>query len=181
MSTFRSQFFLAIANLGLMLTTPAFGQSQATIPGNTLQSVPSGIGANPNAMNQAWQTPLMAAASKSDEKAVKDFIARKANVNAASEFGMTALMYAQGLPVVRLLLRAGASVNEKDVTGKTALYYAVQQADPDVVRALIKAGANVNAQDDKGMSALQLAKRHCTLRTFQIRVFVMPTTAEFKG
>jgi ankyrin repeat protein len=109
-------------------------------------------------MNQAWQTPLMAAASKGDERAVKDFIARKANVNAASEYGMTALMYAQGLPVVRLLLGAGASVREKDVTGKTALHYGVQRADPGVVRALIRAGANVNAQDNKGMSPLQVAK-----------------------
>lgn len=154
----RYQLFLAITNLGLVLSIPAVGQSPARIPGSTPQSVPSGIGTDPNAMNQAWQTPLMAAASKGDETAVKDLVSRKANVNAASEFGMTALMYAQGLPIVKLLLRAGASVKDKDITGKTALYYAVQRADPDVVGALIKAGANINAKDDKGMSALQLAK-----------------------
>jgi ankyrin repeat protein len=113
---------------------------------------------DPSAMNEAWQTALMAAAYDSDEKLVKDLIDRKANVNVGSRLGMTALMYARGLPVVRLLLSAGASVKDKDITGKTALYWATQQADPDVVRVLIEAGACVNAKDDKGMSALQLAK-----------------------
>jgi hypothetical protein len=113
---------------------------------------------DPNAMNEEWQTPLMAAASNSDEKLVKDLIERKANVNVGSRSGMTALMYARGLPTVKLLLGAGASVNDKDITGKTALYYAAQQADPDVVQALIKAGANVNAKDDRGISAYQLAR-----------------------
>jgi ankyrin repeat protein len=112
---------------------------------------------DPNAVNEWWQTALMAAASISDEKRVKDLIERKANVNAASRVGMTALMYANGIPVVKLLLGAGASVKDKDFSGKTALYYATQRADPEVVRALIEAGADVNARDDKGRSALQLA------------------------
>jgi ankyrin repeat protein len=70
-----------------------------------------------NAMNEGWQTALMAAAFDSDEKLVKDLIERKANVNVGSRFGKTALMYARGLPVLKLLLGAGASVNDKDITG----------------------------------------------------------------
>lgn len=78
-------------------------------------------------------------------------------VQMINKVGMTDLMYADSIPAVELLLGAGASVNDKDSSGKTALYYATQRADPEVVRALIAAGADVNARDDKGRSALQLA------------------------
>ena len=156
--------FLAIAILGIMMTNIVFGQSHPTVPGDTLQSV-RGV-KDPNAMNESWQMPLMAAASDANEKVVKDLIDRKANVNAASMFGMTPLMYANGLPVVKLLLSAGASVKDKDLTGRTALHYAAQQADPDVVRALIKAGASVNARDDKDMSPLDLARLELRSQNF---------------
>lgn len=157
-------YLLVITAFGLMLTVAALGQSHPTVRGDTLESV-RGV-TDPNAMNDGWQTPLMAAAFDSNEKLVKDLINRKANVNVGSRFGMTALMYARGLPVVKLLLNAGASVKDKDITGKTALYWAAQQADPEVVRALIEAGADVNAKDDKGMSALQLAKMELLNKNF---------------
>jgi len=156
MTDSRCPLFLAITTVVLTLAILAFGQSRPTVPGHDLQSV-AGL-RDPNAMNEEWQTPLMAAAFDADEKAVKELIDRKANVNAACRFGMTPLMYARGLPVVKLLLSAGASVKDKDLTGRTALHFATQQADPDVVRTLIRAGANVTAKDDKGMSALELAK-----------------------
>jgi hypothetical protein len=151
----RCPVLLTVATLGLLLTIPALGQSRPTVPGNTLESM-RGV-TDPNALNEAWQTALMAAASNSDEKLVKELIERKANVNVASRFGMTALMYARGLPAVKLLLGAGASVKDKDLSGRTALHYATQRADPEVVRVLIEAGADVSAKDDKGMTARQLA------------------------
>jgi ankyrin repeat protein len=151
----RCPALLSITVLGLLLALPAHGQSYTTVPGKTLVSM-MGV-ADPNAVNEWYQTALMAAASISDEKRVKDLIERKANVNAASKVGMTALMYANNIPIVKLLLGAGASVKDKDFSGKTALYYATQRADPEVVRTLIEAGADVNARDDKGRSALQLA------------------------
>jgi ankyrin repeat protein len=146
---------LPVVTLGLLLTISALGQAHTTVQGNTLESMMGQT--NPNAMNQAWQTALMAAAFNSDEKLVKELIERKANVNIGSKFGMTALMYASGLPVVKLLLRAGALVNDKNLSGRTALHYATQRADAEVVGALIDAGADVNAKDDNGMTALQIA------------------------
>ena len=151
----RCPVLLTIATLGLLLTIPAPGQSHPTVPGNTLESM-RGI-RDPNALNEAWQTALMAAAFNSDEKLVKDLIEHKANVNVASRFGITALMYARGISTAKLLLGAGASVKDKDLSGRTALHYATQRADPDVVRVLIEASADVNAKDDKGMTSLQLA------------------------
>lgn len=115
-------------------------------------------GANPDAVNKNWQTPLMAAACCGDEKLVKLFIDHKANLNIGNRFGMTALMYARSFAKVRMLIAAGASVNDKNITGETALYYSTQRADPDAVKALIEAGANVNAKNDKNMSPLHLAQ-----------------------
>lgn len=115
-------------------------------------------GASADALNKNWQTPLMAAACFGDEKLVKLLIDHKANVNIGNRFGMTALMYARSFAKVRMLIAAGASVNDKNITGETALYYSTQRADPDAVKALIEAGANVNAKNDKNMSALHLAR-----------------------
>lgn len=115
-------------------------------------------GANPDALNKNWQTPLMAAACFGDEKLVKLFIDHKANVNIGNKFGMTALMYSRSTAKVEMLIAAGASVNDKDMSGKTALYYSTTRNDPDAVKAVIAAGANVNAKDNKGRTALDLAK-----------------------
>ncbi len=115
-------------------------------------------GANPDALNKNWQTPLMAAACFGDEELVKLFIDHKANVNIGNKFGMTALMYARSFAKVRMLIAAGASVNDKEISGKTALYYATARNDPDAVKAEVEAGADVNAKDNKGMTALGLAK-----------------------
>ena len=115
-------------------------------------------GADPNALNKNWQTPLMAAAFLGDEKLVNLFVKHKANVNIGNKFGMTALMYARGAAALRLLIAAGASINDRNITGETALYYATQRANPDEVMALIEAGASVNAKNDKNMSPLHLAQ-----------------------
>jgi ankyrin repeat protein len=114
-------------------------------------------GADPNAMDNDWTTPLMAAAFSGDERILKVLLDHKANPNIGTRGGMTALIWARGVPAVKLLLSSGAYVNDKDVTGKTALYYATQRADQDVVKALIEGGANVNLKDDKETSALHLA------------------------
>jgi ankyrin repeat protein len=115
-------------------------------------------GASPDALNKNWQTPLMAAACFGDEKLIKLFIDYKANVNIGNRFGMTALMYARSFVKVRMLIAAGASVNDRNTTGETALYYSTQRADPDAVKVLIEAGANVNAKNDKNISPLHLAQ-----------------------
>lgn len=96
MTDLRCPVLLTITTVGLLLVIPAVGQSHPNVPGNTLESL-RGV-RDPNALNEGWQTPLMAAAFNSDEKLVKDLIERKANVNVASRFGITALMYARGLP-----------------------------------------------------------------------------------
>lgn len=60
--------------------------------------------------------------------------------------------------VVELLLKAGATVDAKDVDGTTALMAAAARGHLPIVRSLITIGkANVNAQNDDGHSALMFA------------------------
>jgi ankyrin repeat protein len=115
-------------------------------------------GADPNATDKNWETPLMAAVFTTNEKVVTVLLDHKANVNAADKFGLTPLMDARGVPVVKLLLAAGASIREKDLDGRTALHHAAWQGDPDVVKTLIAAGADVNAKNNKKQSPLDLAR-----------------------
>ena len=61
------------------------------------------------------------------------------------------------IPVVKLLLQMGASVNQPDIQGKTPLMCAVERQNPTLLTILIRAGADVNMVDSQGRSALHLS------------------------
>jgi uncharacterized protein len=61
------------------------------------------------------------------------------------------------LAQVRTLLRAGANIEQRDPSGRTAVLAATDGNHVDVVRELIARGANVNAQDNQRDSAFLLA------------------------
>ena len=54
------------------------------------------------------------------------------------------------------ILKKGADINAKDITGRTPLMNAVPRNTPSVVRFLIEAGSNVNAASETGMTPLML-------------------------
>jgi hypothetical protein len=74
--------------------------------------------------------------------------------------GRTALMHAaarkDGLPIVALLVRAGARVEARDWRGASVLHYALFGT-PEIVSALIQAGADVNSANDEGEPVLMEA------------------------
>ncbi len=81
------------------------------------------------------------------------------DVDARNDEGQTPLMLAsQGsaLPIVRLFLKAGASVFAADREGLTALHYAAVQANPLVIDELLAAGADPNAQTRDGRTPLMM-------------------------
>jgi len=64
------------------------------------------------------------------------------------------------LKQVRILLDAGAEVNERDDKSRTPLWYAVDGGHLDVVRALLLAGAEIDADPIDGEPALVRAVRN---------------------
>ncbi|TYZ67149.1 hypothetical protein PybrP1_008412, partial [[Pythium] brassicae (nom. inval.)] len=62
--------------------------------------------------------------------------------------------FLRGVKIIKLLLRNGADVNDKDKNGRTALSLAAHVARPDLIRTLLRNGASVNLTDDGGLSPL---------------------------
>ena len=59
---------------------------------------------------------------------------------------------------VELLLKNGASVNEKGDIGLTALHYAASKGKLDIVKLLIRFGADKNIKNEFGETALDWAR-----------------------
>jgi ankyrin repeat protein len=68
--------------------------------------------------------------------------------------------YDRGVVVVKFLLARGADINAQTESGATALIYAVSHNQPEVVEVLIKAGADVNAISSAGWSILDYAREY---------------------
>jgi len=61
-------------------------------------------------------------------------------------------------PLVDLLLKSGAKVNDKNHSGETALHYAAANGHKAVAEALLKNKADVNARSETGATPLALAQ-----------------------
>jgi uncharacterized protein len=57
------------------------------------------------------------------------------------------------------LIATGASINERNNIGETALIIAAKNGDNDLVKVLIRSGANTSIKDNKGFTALDYAKK----------------------
>jgi ankyrin repeat protein len=87
---------------------------------------------------------LIIAAARGDLAAVKQSIAKGADVNARDKGDLTALRAAAQnghVEIVQVLLAEGANVNAITTTDWTALKIASKQGHQNVVEQLIKAGA----------------------------------------
>lgn len=126
-------------------------------------------GAKVNVADNSGNTALMEAAVGGHAEIVKMLIDAGADVNAKDEgwvFDGTVLIktvdsFSPSKEVVRLLLNAGAKIDERNDSGETALIVAAKSGEPEIVRMLIKAGANVNARDEDGRSALDVSDYSC--------------------
>ena len=101
---------------------------------------------------------LFQAIRLSDIRAVKNSLARGANVNARSDDGDTPLMHAAVVSTadcLKVLLDSGADPNARDKRGGTALMRAVPNMEK--VRLLLDRGAEVDARSELGITALMVA------------------------
>jgi ankyrin repeat protein len=100
------------------------------------------------ALANAKDTDLIKAAERGDLQRVKELIGAKADVNATTKDGRTALMAAAfrgHADIVTLLLDKGANVEASDKFDDTALTLATGAHRTDVVRLLLDKGANIEA------------------------------------
>jgi ankyrin repeat protein len=94
-------------------------------------------GADVNATDASNKTALMMASWRAET--LEALLAAGADINTVDQ---TALIYACGSNIapVRVLVKAGAMVNLRDHSGKTARYYARKSEHPDVVQLLDEVG-----------------------------------------
>ena len=108
----------------------------------------------------APNSPIADAAMRRDVAAVRDLIAKHADVNAPQGDGMTALHWAaknNDLEIASLLIRAKASLTAVTRNGAyTPLLVASEAGSALVVEALLKAGADAKATTTTGVTPLHL-------------------------
>ncbi|HEU4713169.1 MAG TPA: ankyrin repeat domain-containing protein [Pyrinomonadaceae bacterium] len=128
-------------------------------------------GANVNAPDIRWQTPLMSAAAHLSVGLIKMLLdaGARPSINAKDKEGRTALMFAAergNAEAIKMLLQAGAAINDKDAHGQTPLMYARGHRYTGISslaagKTLIAAGASVNVVSDPGQTPLMMAvQRH---------------------
>jgi len=111
----------------------------------------------------AGRSEIATAAERGDLAAVRDLIAKKADVNAAQPDGATALhwaVYRNNAEMADLLLRAGASPKVASRDGISPLYMASLYGNAGIVNSLIKAGADAKGTGPAGETMLMLAARN---------------------
>lgn len=115
-----------------------------------------------NIPDNTGNTPLIYSAQRGYLENVKVLLSGGANPNYRNPAsGLSALdtAVAEGhLPVVKWLTKNGkADVNLPDLSGRTPIFYAIEQNRPEVLTFLITAGADINAKDHGGVSPLMRA------------------------
>lgn len=109
---------------------------------------------------------LHQAASAGDVEQLKQFIAKKANVNAVDNRGYTPLKHAveaAQLEAVKVLLDAGAKPDVKDSYGMTPLHWVAMSDRADIAEALLAGKADHSIKDPAGRTAL-----HCAVQSGQL-------------
>ena len=109
----------------------------------------------------AADSPVADAAVRGDAEAVRDLLARGADVQTARPDGMTALHWAalrSDGEMAGMLLYAGANLEATTRIGRhTPLHVAARSGRAPVVRALLEAGADPRAESASGATPLHLA------------------------
>ncbi len=116
-------------------------------------------GVDPNTVGPNGEPALVLASRAGYTATVDALLAAKANVDARSSVGDSAIMVAAltgQMDIVKKLRARGAQINN---AGWTPLIYAATGGQDAIVEYLVAEGANVNAVSPNGTSALMMAVR----------------------
>uniref|UniRef100_A0A8C3QDY9 Uncharacterized protein n=1 Tax=Geospiza parvula TaxID=87175 RepID=A0A8C3QDY9_GEOPR len=120
----------------------------------------SPTGANVNAKDTVWLTPLHRAAASRHEKALQLLLKHSADANARDKHWQTPLHVAaanRATKCVEALLPLLSTVNVADRTGRTALHHAVHSGHLEMVNLLLNKGASPSTCDKKDRQPLHWA------------------------
>ena len=112
-------------------------------------------GADVNNKSKSGLTPLYAAATRRNKKAVEVLIRNGADINSrgfGNQTSLHKLAYYGHRDMIEFLINNGADVNAKDESGYTPLYHAAD----NIIELLVSNGADINAQDNDGSTPLHV-------------------------
>lgn len=94
---------------------------------------------------------------------IERLVARGLDVNRRDDKGRTAIFYLRGnknaVEFLKLLVKHGADMTYRDISGQTILHVYAGNGDKDIVQLLLKSGANKNVQDNTGVTPLMVAAK----------------------
>jgi hypothetical protein len=174
-------FFQSVADGSYTLKIEASGFASKEVANLTLRAegqenldqelVVGGMVTSGGAMISTPDEPLLAAVLTEDVDEVKRLLATGADVNVL-DTGIDSTALAQAVQrdnreLIKILLDAGADVNEKNHSGLTALMYVSDDTSIEVVGDLMAAGAKVDLKDDEGKNALHHAASYDNAEALQ--------------
>jgi len=110
--------------------------------------------------NESGYTPMMLAALQGKREVVQLLLSKRANVNATTAWGASALTRAAqdgDTELVELLLSSGANVDQMEHDGYTPLIRAAMNGHERIVEMLLQKGAHRSSATRLGLTALDLA------------------------
>lgn len=117
-------------------------------------------GADIFAVNAKGESPIYLALKNTNS--IRQWMLNSSTYDARDGLGNGIMHYAgqwQMNSIIPLLVQRGISLEMKNATGETPLFFAIRKNAPSTVSALLSAGASVQARDKLGNTALHAAVR----------------------
>jgi uncharacterized protein len=119
----------------------------------------------------AYYNNVARAAAGNDAARVDELVGTGSSPNETDDDGYAGLHYAAmngNLPIIAVLIKAGARIDQRDRLGNTPLCLAADREQNEAAKLLVSAGADVNAQNRDGTTPLMIAAQHGDLELVRV-------------
>jgi ankyrin repeat protein len=112
-----------------------------------------------NYKNSKGFTPLTIAAYSGNLEVVSELVKHVKDLDVDSRMGtpLMAAAFKGNIEVCKVLLDSGADPNASDLSGTTALHYAVRFTNKKIIKLLVENNADIYLTDGKGYSPIEYA------------------------